>query len=881
MLRVDLDHARRNWLELGPGRIELRHGYASRRSPLAYALQQRLRFAVDGRTLAFGPVAEWLDLPPAARRVEIRLGDEGPPLAVVALDPAPRVEPGWRLSPFEARYLAECGRVHAPAPTPPRPPTTDLHAHFAAAPTAAELIEVGLEVGAVLPPDVLAQLGVSVTAPQPLENLSEAVRRRYAESLAVPDDRRITFEALERIYRRRAPITKHPEALVPLCRRVAVAYAESGVRYAELSLSECVRAAPLTRLHALLPGLEADTGVRLRFLAAVRRDDDYEWDRDYLDRLEAVGRSRAIVGLDFMGHERNSTHAFARQIRELCAWADRARPGFVVRVHAGENPAHPENVRVAAELVRGHAVQLRIGHGLYGVDDRTIAALAEVDAIVEINLDSNLALNNIHGARGVPLAHYLDAGVRVVLGTDGPGLYQTTLPLSARAAALTGLDAAGFETIATAERSYLARRESDDVAVTDPLEAFVVPPDAPPRHFDQARVEAAQRAQREARDAALDARLRALGVPRLDREGLDARVRGRRVLNFAGAWRHAWSKLDDADRAAIRACLEALFDGLAAAEPAGSARDAPVVVTGGTAWGVEAEVQALAGARGIPRVAAIVAETRPEDLDPGGFDAVWVAAESLYDKGEALYRWLLEVDGHCLFFGGGNIVSDEIRIAHNLHLPILLFDGAAGAARDQAEHHPGRAFRSADAALAALRAPPMPTGVGGALWYRGPNPAVDAVVLRDGPSGRELLLRRRARADVEGGRWALPGGFVHSGARRGGPWRPGLETPEAALARVLSDETGLSLGGRDGLSAWRRVTERAGPGRDARDTEQAWVDTTVFARVLAPPEAAAPIVSVDAGAELAWHRLEALPPLAFDHEALLAEALDVLRGDGA
>ncbi len=223
--------------------------------------------------------------------------------------------------------------------------------------------------------------------------------------------------------------------------------------------------------------------MELRFLAALGRSDDLEWDLDYIDRIRTLAGSPYLVGLDFMGHETNSTRAFSRQIRETAVWADEARPGFVIRVHAGENPAYPENVRAAVECAEGLDVQLRIGHGLYGVDDATLDRLKGTGAIVEFNLNSNFALNNIQSSVDAPIVRYLRHGVPVVLGTDGYGIYQTSLTLEARAARLCGLADADFETIRRTEARYLERRRGSDALATAAPAAYAVPDDLPPRHY--------------------------------------------------------------------------------------------------------------------------------------------------------------------------------------------------------------------------------------------------------------------------------------------------------------------------------------------------------------------------------------------------------------
>jgi hypothetical protein len=50
--------------------------------------------------------------------------------------------------------------------------------------------------------------------------------------------------------------------------------------------------------------------------------------------------------------------------------------------------------------------------------------------------------------------------------------------------------------------------------------------------------------------------------------------------------------------------------------------------------------------------------------------------------------------------------------------------------------------------------------------YKGPNPTVDNIVLKEDAEGYKILLIKR-KAGVEGGKWALPGGFIDTNAKRG------------------------------------------------------------------------------------------------------------------
>src|SRR5690606_18902312 len=231
----------------------------------------------------------------------------------------------------------------------------------------------------------------------------------------------------------------------------------------------------------------------------------------------------------------------------------------------------PENVRLALEAARVHAVELRIGHGLYGVDDATLAEIARSGAIVEFNLDSNIALNHLQSARAVPLRRYVEAGAVVVLGSDGYGIYGTSPPAAVQAALIAGLAPSALEgPLAAAERACIERARERDATL--PRTGFVVPDDEPPRFFTPAVVER-RRSAIAARDAAMRARLRELGLAEISAEELAKVAAGRQLVSIAGAWKHSWEAMTEEQRITAERELTALVEGL---DPARA-----ILVTGG------------------------------------------------------------------------------------------------------------------------------------------------------------------------------------------------------------------------------------------------------------------------------------------------------------
>lgn len=139
--------------------------------------------------------------------------------------------------------------------------------------------------------------------------------------------------------------------------------------------------------------------------------------------------------------------------------------------------------------------------------------------------------------------------------------------------------------------------------------------------------------------------------------------------------------------------------------------------------------------------------------------------------------------------------------------------------------------------------------------YAYPRPAltVDIVLLRSWNAGIEVLLIERGHPPFAG-HWALPGGFVGEN-----------EPLEDAARRELHEETGVEAVHLHQLAAF------GDPGRDPRG----WTVSVIFWAYLAHD---APIVRAgDDAADARWWPLNALPPLAFDHEEIMAKAKGVLK----
>lgn len=230
---------------------------------------------------------------------------------------------------------------------------------------------------------------------------------------------------------------------------IARQYQRQGIEYVEISDTTLVKKYEslhmLEEVHQVMPKILKETGVLIRFLAAMRRIPltivkDSVTPADYLVKnltvLNAVMEDPYVAGCDFVGEEINDIQELAPAFQEIVKIAGRD-PDFVIRVHAGENDSLRDNVAHSIQCVKDALApgqqmpQMRIGHGLYTCSLRSekgkelLRAIRDNHIVLEFQLSSNVRLNNLNLLDKHPLHQYLRAGIHCVQGTDGGALYGT------------------------------------------------------------------------------------------------------------------------------------------------------------------------------------------------------------------------------------------------------------------------------------------------------------------------------------------------------------------------------------------------------------------------------------------------------------------------
>ena len=133
--------------------------------------------------------------------------------------------------------------------------------------------------------------------------------------------------------------------------------------------------------------------------------------------------------------------------------------------------------------------------------------------------------------------------------------------------------------------------------------------------------------------------------------------------------------------------------------------------------------------------------------------------------------------------------------------------------------------------------------------YKYPRPAVtaDCVVMTKESVPQVLLIERGA--DPFKGCWAFPGGFMNMD-----------ETTEQCAIRELEEETGLRVSEVHQIGVYSKVD------RDPRGR----IVTVAYLAIVDEPNA---VSGRDDATKAVWWPIDTLPPLAFDHEDIMQDAI--------
>lgn len=205
--------------------------------------------------------------------------------------------------------------------------------------------------------------------------------------------------------------------------RLAGRLARQGVRRAEILLSLPVHLRRGLRGEAILESILArrEEARRRGVGMGLILDGVRQWGPESLAPCLDLARRyhrEGVLGIGLGGDET------ARQPEEYAPLYRRAREaGLRTVLHAGETGG-PEAIERALRALEPE----RVGHALRAAEDpRLLDALAERRTPVEVAVTSNWRTGLVRRRSDHPLAVFLERGVNVVLATDDPAFFRTTL----------------------------------------------------------------------------------------------------------------------------------------------------------------------------------------------------------------------------------------------------------------------------------------------------------------------------------------------------------------------------------------------------------------------------------------------------------------------
>lgn len=268
------------------------------------------------------------------------------------------------------------------------------------------------------------------------------------DKIPEPDIKKMVFKMLEDENRKELQnITLRQDKFLWIARE----YQKQGIYYTEITDTDLVKAnGPAIQLieeiHQIMPIIEKETGVKIRFLAGIRRvplfiikdqKTNNNYLRENLDVIKTIAKSPYVVGSDFIGEEINDITELKPVIKELVEYVGEQDKYFTIRIHAGENDSLRDNVAKSIQCVKdslkpGQKMpRVRLGHGLYTAKldseegKKLIQEMKDTGVVLEFQLTSNVRLNNLNNLDKHPLKTYLKNNIKCVQGTDGCGFYGT------------------------------------------------------------------------------------------------------------------------------------------------------------------------------------------------------------------------------------------------------------------------------------------------------------------------------------------------------------------------------------------------------------------------------------------------------------------------
>jgi adenosine deaminase/aminodeoxyfutalosine deaminase len=221
-----------------------------------------------------------------------------------------------------------------------------------------------------------------------------------------------------------------PAAYALATRRLLENLEAQHVKYAEITLSAGVILWKEQNLEAIFQAAQEEVRQFGRVKVAWIFDAIRQFGAEPAARVFEAAREMKNEGVVAIGIGGDEAKGPAQWFKQLYATAREA--GLRLTCHAGEVTG-PESVWDALDIGAE-----RIGHGIRAVEDpKLLETLRARNVVLEVCPSSNVCTRAVPDMAQHPLRRLWDAGVPIVLGSDDPALFRSTLSEEYEKAATT------------------------------------------------------------------------------------------------------------------------------------------------------------------------------------------------------------------------------------------------------------------------------------------------------------------------------------------------------------------------------------------------------------------------------------------------------------
>ena len=232
------------------------------------------------------------------------------------------------------------------------------------------------------------------------------------------------FEEFDDCFRRLGPLLDRPEDFGIAARALGNALAEQGAVYAEVLVMPLVHLVRGVDYRGLIDAITANFdqaaeqgGPMVNLIASIPRNGGPEAGEATLKALEQYPHPR-VIGVDLASVEIDGSidpfEPTFRRAREM---------GLQTIAHAGEFQPASAVTRTLDVLKPS-----RIGHGISSIQDPDLMDRLRSEGVaLEISVSSNVMLGAVDSLAAHPVRRLYDAGVPLVINTDDPAFFKTSL----------------------------------------------------------------------------------------------------------------------------------------------------------------------------------------------------------------------------------------------------------------------------------------------------------------------------------------------------------------------------------------------------------------------------------------------------------------------